>query len=182
MILTGNEITQARGAGLIDLEPFEPELLNPNSYNYRLGPELVELCNDVIDVKGEQHTRGTRIPPEGLMLRPGRLYLGTTLEVIGSRAYVPSLIGRSSLGRLGLFLQITADLGHLGTRHRWTLELKVVQPLIVYAGMRIGQVSFWKPEGAELLQGMSYLQQAHSYARFSGPQPSLFHKLLDPTP
>jgi dCTP deaminase len=121
----------------------------------------------------------THIPPEGFLLRPGRIYLGSTLEIIGSDTYVPSLIGRSSLGRLGLFLQITADLGHLGTKHCWTLELKTVQPLIIYAGMRIGQVSFWKPEGLELLQGARYLHQLHSYAQFSGPQPSLFHKLLD---
>ena len=58
-----------------------------------------------------------------------------------------SLIGRSSVGRLGLFLQITADLGQLGAKHSWTLELKVVQPLIVYPMMKIGQVSFWVPEG-----------------------------------
>ncbi|MDY7226303.1 dCTP deaminase [Hyalangium rubrum] len=182
MILTGPEIARAVGEGRIDLEPFEPDRLNPNSYNYRLGPELVEIHNDVIDLRGEQHTVRTRIPPEGFLLQPRRIYLGTTLEVIGSDTYVPSLIGRSSLGRLGLFLQITADLGHLGTRHSWTLELKVVQPLIVYAGMRIGQVSFWKPEGLELLEGARYLHQAHSYARFSGPQTSMFHKLLDEQP
>ena len=58
-----------------------------------------------------------------------------------------SLIGRSSVGRLGLFLQITADLGHLGKAHCWTLELKVVQSLIVYPHMKIGQVSFWQVTG-----------------------------------
>ncbi|OJH35970.1 dCTP deaminase [Cystobacter ferrugineus] len=179
MILTGNEIERAVRDGRIDLEPFDPDLLNPNSYNYRLGAEIVELRSDVIDLRGEQRTVKVSIPPEGFRLEPRRVYLGTTLEVIGSDSFVPSLIGRSSLGRLGLFLQITADLGHLGTRHRWTLELKVVQPLIVYPGMRIGQVSFWKPEGADLLEGARYIQQTHSYAHFSEPQPSMFHKLLD---
>ncbi|OJH35768.1 dCTP deaminase domain-containing protein [Cystobacter ferrugineus] len=56
---------------------------------------------------------GAAAPPEGFLLQPGRVYLGSTQEVIGTDTYVPSLIGRSSLGRLGLFLQITADLGHL---------------------------------------------------------------------
>ena len=51
------------------------------------------------------------------------------------------------MGRLGLFLQITAPLGHLGTYHNWTLELKVVQPLKVYPLMKIGQVTFWKTKG-----------------------------------
>jgi dCTP deaminase len=90
------------------------------------------------------------IPPEGLVLRPGRVYLGTTAEVIGSTAFVPSLIGRSSLGRLGMFLQYSADLGQLGTVHRWTLEIKVVQPTRVYAGMCAGQVTFWTAVGEAL--------------------------------
>ena len=58
-----------------------------------------------------------------------------------------TLLGRSSIGRLGLFLNITADLGHVGSATRWTLELSVVQPLRIYAGMRLGQVAFWKPSG-----------------------------------
>jgi dCTP deaminase len=55
------------------------------------------------------------------------------------------------MGRLGLWLQVTSDLGHLGTCHHWTLELNVVQPLRVYAGMRIGQVTFWVPRGSREL-------------------------------
>jgi dCTP deaminase len=81
------------------------------------------------------------------VLMPGRLYLGHTEEIIGSYDYVTTLIGKSSMGRLGLYLQISADLGHQGAIHRWTLELCVVQPIRVYAGMVIGQVSFWKTHG-----------------------------------
>ncbi|MGW0730874.1 dCTP deaminase domain-containing protein, partial [Streptomyces mirabilis] len=69
---------------------------------------------------------------------------------IGSTVFVPSLIGRSSLGRLGVFLQYSADLGNVGSCHRWTLEIKVVQPTRVYAGMTAGQVTFWSTVGAEL--------------------------------
>jgi hypothetical protein len=45
------------------------------------------------------------------------------LEELGSRKYAMSLIGRSSIGRLGLFLQVSANLGHTGSSHCWTLEL-----------------------------------------------------------
>lgn len=178
MILTGQEIEAERAKGAITLEPFSKELLNPNSYNYRLGDHLLLMDEDILDVARKPQTRKIIIPKQGYVLEPGRVYLGYTAETIGSQQYVPSLIGRSSMGRLGLFLQITADLGHLGTSHKWTLELKVVQPLRVYAGMRIGQVSFWLPEGADLLEGKSYADLPSSYARYSIAYASAIEKLL----
>jgi dCTP deaminase len=94
------------------------------------------------------------------------------MEEIGSDYYVTSLIGRSSVGRLGIFLQITADLGHLGAKHCWTLELKVVQPVICYPRMKIGQVSFWCVEGEteHLYQG--------KYAGYSNAHRSEIHREL----
>ena len=53
------------------------------------------------------------------------------------------LLGRSSIGRLGIFLNVTADLGHIGSCSHWTLEITVVQPVRIYPGTKIGQVSFW---------------------------------------
>lgn len=55
-----------------------------------------------------------------------------------------SLIGRSSTGRLGLFLQVSADLGHTGAEHKWTLELVAAKPIKIYPNMIIGQISFGK--------------------------------------
>lgn len=147
MILTGKQIEDEVSKGRITLEPFTEQLVNPNSYNYRLGPVLCEFSDEVIDPRHTPVLKQHIIPEEGFVLLPNKLYLGHTLEIIGSDEYVTSLIGRSSVGRLGLFLQITADLGQLGKAHQWTLELKVVQPLRVYAGIRIGQVSFWQPKG-----------------------------------
>ena len=178
MILTGDEIANAQEAGAITIEPFSKRLINPNSYNYRLGEQLLVVEDDIIDPRGTSKTREIIMPESGYTLQPGVLYLGHTLETIGSDQYVPSLIGRSSLGRLGLFLQITADLGHLGTCHKWTLELTVVQPLIVYSGMRIGQVSFWKPQDLELLNGDSYRRRPDSYAKSSQATPADFTKLF----
>jgi dCTP deaminase len=147
MILTSSEIEKQIALKKIQISPFCKTNLNPNSYNYRLGPTLLEITDPVIDPKRATSYREIAIPKQGFLLLPNHLYLGSTLEKIGSSDYVPTLIGRSSLGRLGLFLQITADLGQLGTYHPWTLELKVVQPLWVYPGMAIGQVCFWQPEG-----------------------------------
>ena len=165
--------------GAITIAPFAPELVNPNSYNYRLGEKLLVMDADELDTYQQPATREITIPEEGYVLQPGVVYLGHTYESIGSSSYVPSLIGRSSLGRLGLFLQITADLGHIGTCHRWTLELKVVQPLRVYPKMRIGQVSFWRAEGIELLNGGAYKEQAGSYAQYSNSAPSVVTKFFE---
>lgn len=147
MILTGSEIEKQIELDNIYISPFSKSQVNPNSYNYRLHPMLLEILDPVIDPASETESKELEIPEGGFLLLPRRLYLGCTLEEIGSTEYVPVLIGRSSLGRLGLFLQITADLGQLGTCQSWTLELKVVQPLVVYPKMVIGQVCFWKVEG-----------------------------------
>lgn len=147
MILTGSEIRQEVKNGRIVVEPFDETCLNPNSYNYHLGKRIKIAPLEVIDPKQKMAWNEIEIPEEGLILQPNHLYLGNTLEKIGSSYFVTSLIGRSSVGRLGLYLQLSADLGQLGAIHHWTLEMTVVQPLRLYKGMVIGQVSFWMPVG-----------------------------------
>ncbi|MEV8479375.1 deoxycytidine deaminase [Streptomyces sp. NPDC051173] len=153
MILTGPEIVRQRRRGALTLEPFTPAQLNPVSYNYRLGDSLRVHRAALIDTHADHELEEIAIPGEGVVLEPGRVYLGTTVEEIGSSEFVPSLIGRSSLGRLGVFLQFSADLGNLGSCHRWTLEIKAVQPVRVYAGMVAGQVSFWAAVGTRFPYG-----------------------------
>lgn len=152
MILSGPQIEKEVAAGRIVIDPFERAQLNPNSYNYRLDP----VIREVKDLPWEPGPATITIPESGYVLQPRKLYLGATFETIGSDAYVISLIGRSTIGRLGLFLQITADLGHQGTKARWTLEMTVVQPLRVYPRMQIGQVSFWAAQGESRLYNGKY--------------------------
>jgi dCTP deaminase len=165
MILTGHEIEAELMRGVIHIDPFERQYLNPNSYNYRLAADLRICRDDVLDPTEPGNWATVRIPEEGFILRPHVLYLGSTIERIGSFSYVPSLIGRSSLGRLGMFLQTSADLGNLGAIHSWTLEIKVVQKLRIYAGMIAGQVSFWRPAG-------DIHPYSGVYHKFSGATPS----------
>lgn len=163
MILTGIEITKEVNRGKIEIKPFDENLINPNSYNYRVGNDIYEVISSPIDSHKKVKVKKHKIPKNGFVLLPKKLYLANTLEQIGSDDYVISLIGRSSIGRLGLFLQITSDLGHLGTSHCWTLELRAVQLLKIYPGMRIGQVSFWVPLGDKLLKYNG------KYAKYSLP-------------
>jgi dCTP deaminase len=137
MILTGPAIQTAVRTGDVLVEPFDEANLNPNSYNYHLADSLLVLG------LGGKPIRKVSLSSRGYVLKPSKVYLGATLERIGSDRYVTLLLGRSSIGRLGIFLNVTADLGHLGSCSHWTLELTVVQPVRVYPGMKIGQVSFW---------------------------------------
>lgn len=172
MILTGDEILKQVKTGAIKIAPFVAENINPNSYNYHLGDTLLEITDTVIDPMARTKHKKIKLTSSGFTLLPGKLYLGSTMEQIGSDHYVTSLIGRSSVGRLGLFLQITADLGQLGAKHHWTLELTVVQPVRVYPGMKIGQVSFWA------ISGEKEHNYRGKYRHHSKPHPSKFHKEL----
>ena len=171
MILTGNEIIRQVQLGNITISPFSASQVNPNSYNYRLGEYCTEVHPQTSLGRGVPCEQLVEIPKTGLRLEPGRVYLSHTLETIGSRKFVPSLIGRSSVGRMGLFLQLAADLGNLGAAHRWTLELTCVQPIIVYPTMIIGQVSFWVPVG-------DIVEYTGQYTDFSLPKNSVYNSRM----
>ena len=126
--------------------------MGSNSYDYRIDYSLLEIEDIPVDPKKQTSFREIKFTDDGVILNPQKVYLANTFEEIGSDKFVPLLIGNSSLGRLGLFLQITADLGNLGAKHKWTLELKAVQPIKIYPMMRVGQVSFWQTEGEQSIQ------------------------------
>jgi len=145
MILTGKEIQKELQLKRITIYPFNTEQLNPNSYNYRISDYI---AIPEFDKKTNQTTYTTiTIPQDGYILEPGCTYLSHTYEKLGSNKYAMSLIGRSSLGRLGLFLQVSADLGHTCSVHNWTLEIVSCKRFIIYPRMVIGQISFWENYG-----------------------------------
>jgi dCTP deaminase len=142
MILTSAEIENSIKNGMIVISPFSNKYLNPNSYNFHLGNVLDIYKNELLDPRIEQPTERIEIDEKGLVLEPGQLYLGHTVEIIGSDYFVPLIYGRSSIARLGLFVQITAPLGDLGYFGNWTLQLTPTLPIRIYPNMRIGQVLF----------------------------------------
>lgn len=171
MILSGMKIIDEINKKNINIEPFDEEMLNPNSYNYRLGNELLEITDEVIDPKKKTSYKTIKLTADGYVLKPHRLYLASTLEKIGSNKYVTQLIGRSSIGRMGLFLQVTAPLGHVGCNHCWTLELKAVQPFRVYPEMKIGQVTFWRLYGDKTIT-----YETGKYNHYTKPHISMYYK------
>ena len=114
----------------------------------------------------QNHTvKETTIPKEGYVLYPGVLYLGCTVERTQCAGLVPWLDGRSSVGRLGLSIHVTAGRGDSGFGMAdpegctWTLEMSVIQPLRIYAGVRIGQLTFMTLEGEQTSYDGRYTKQ-----------------------
>ena len=141
MILSGKEIERNIG-GKIIIEPYEPSRLNPNSYNLTLHNELLVYEDALLDMKKCNETRRLTIPEEGLVLEPNRLYLGRTNEFTKTDGFVPMLEGRSSTGRLGLFIHVTAGFGDVGFAGYWTLEIFCIQPIRIYPNAEICQIYY----------------------------------------
>lgn len=160
MILTGPEI-EARLNKDVLISPFDKKYLNPNSYNLRLHEDLLVYTEKELDMKKDNPARPLKIPPEGLLLEPGRLYLGRTLEYTETRNLVPMLEGRSSIGRLGLYVHVTAGFGDVGFKGFWTLEMHCVHPIRVYAGVQICQVFYHTVQG-EIVEYTKGKYQANS--------------------
>jgi dCTP deaminase len=169
LILSGKEIEKRIGEDIV-IEPFDPKRINPNSYNLSLHDQLMVYQNHVLDMKENNLVRTIQIPPEGLLLEPNKLYLGQTREYTETHNLVPMLEGRSSIGRLGLFIHVTAGFGDVGFKGYWTLEIFCVQPIKIYADVEVCQVYFHTIEG----EHENYVSD--KYQGNTGIQPSLLFK------
>ena len=146
-MLTDLEILNQIKNGNILIEPFNPSQLNPNSYNVRLHPELMVYDDPILDAHKEPKLSKLVIPEEGLVIYPNRLYLGRTVEYTETHNLVPMLNGRSSIGRLGIMIHLTAGFGDIGFAGTWTLEIATVKPVRIYPNMLIGQLYYEEPTG-----------------------------------
>jgi len=169
MILSGKEIKRRLGTDLI-IEPFNERQLGPNSYNLRLHNELLTYAPGELDMKKNHEVEKLIIPEEGLLLEPGKLYLGRTIEYTKTLSCVPMIEGRSSIGRLGLFIHVTAGFGDVGFSGFWTLEIFCVQPIRIYPGVEICQIFY------HTIEGDYFLYQSNKYQNNRGVQASMLYK------
>ncbi|MGQ2801151.1 dCTP deaminase [Leptospira santarosai] len=169
MILTGKEIQKRIGKDIV-ITPYSEKQLNPNSYNLRLHEELLVYAELPLDMKKPNPIEKQIIPESGLLLKPGILYLGRTLEFTETHNLVPMLEGRSSIGRLGMLVHVTAGFGDVGFKGFWTLEISVIQPLIVYPGVEVCQIFYHTLEG-QITEYTSGKYQANQ-----GIQPSMLYQ------
>ncbi|MDX1963046.1 MAG: dCTP deaminase [Pirellulales bacterium] len=169
MILSGAEIHRRLGEDIC-IDPFEESRLNPNSYNLTLHDELLVYEEIVLDMKKPNRVERLYIPPEGLILNPNQLYLGRTAERTETHNLVPMIEGRSSIGRLGLFVHVTAGFGDVGFCGYWTLEMFAVQPVKIYPGVPICQIFYHQ------ICGTINEYRSNKYQHNHDIQPSLLHK------
>jgi len=141
MILSSDDILRLHG-DQIGIDPFDPQRLNANSYDMALHNELLVYEEIILDAAAPNRYRRIEIPKEGLILQPNFLYLGRTVEYTQTRGLVPMIKGRSSLSRLGLFVNPGGSLGHCGYCGTWTLEMHCVQPVKIYPGMLVCQIYY----------------------------------------
>ena len=188
MLLSDRDIAAEIKVGRVQVEPFEPKMIQPSSVDVRLDRFFRVFENhkyEVIDPSVEQPdlTREVAVSPDDFfILHPGEFVLASTYEVITLPDDIAGrLEGKSSLGRLGLLTHSTAGFIDPGFSGHITLELSNVAnlPVKLYPGMKIGQLCLIKlSSSAEHPYGSAVYGSRYQGQR--GPTPSKswlnFHK------
>ena len=169
MILSGLEIEKNLGNNII-IEPFSRSQLNSNSYNVRLHNKLLVYKEKTLDMKKPNETKEIIISDKGFKLEPNELYLGRTLEYTTTKNFVPMIEGRSSIGRLGIFIHITAGFGDVGFSGYWTLEIFCIKPIIIYPNVEIAQLYY------HTIDGEYEEYSSGKYQNNTDVQPSMLYK------
>lgn len=187
VILSDRTIKEQLAAGRIAIEPMGDNAIQPSSVDLRIDRHFRVFRNHtlgIIDVKQnlEELTELVEIDEEEpFILHPGEFVLGSTLERVKLPTdLVARLEGKSSLGRLGLLIHSTAGFVDAGWDGQLTLELSNVAtlPITLYAGMKIGQISFHAMSTpADNPYGSSGLRS--KYQHQVGPRPSRYWENFD---
>jgi dCTP deaminase len=175
MILSDKTILKEIENGNIVISPLVEKHVNPNSVDLTLAPEFKVYQQGILDPRKPNPTIDLVIPEHGFLLEPGEVYLYACNERIGVKNNIRGKVeGKSSLGRLGLFIHVTAGFIDTGFEGSLVLELVATRPIMIYPNMKICQVEFARVEG-EI--GETYDQKAGSkYHNQTGVQESLMHK------
>jgi dCTP deaminase len=149
--------------------------MNDKEIRNAIDPEHYHWSG-VLDMARDVPVRELVVPvyPRGLVLIPGRLYLGVTREYTETHRHVPGIEGRSSIGRLGIDVHATAGFGDVGFKGTWTLEISVRHPVRVYADVRICQI-YYSPVTGEIAP---YTSQKYQGQR--DPRPSQLWREFQP--
>lgn len=176
MILSDTAILEAIHRGTISIEPFEPQQLGGNSYDVRLSKYFATYFGD-LDCKAPPGVNRFVIDDNGLWLEPSEFYLASTMEQTKTLEHVPYLDGKSSVGRMGISIHVTAGRGDVGFHGHWTMEITVKKRVKVYPGMPIAQVTFHTVEGHVMRRYDSKLGAKYSDAYLDNrPQPSRMYR------
>jgi len=151
MILSDHDIRIAMDKGEITVEPYEEKFLQPASIDLHLDRHFLVFDTTrhyVIDPKKPMDDIMKEIiinDDEPFVLHPGEFALGMIYEKTGVAAHmVGRLEGKSSVGRMGLLIHVTAGFLDPGNDLKMTLELHNTanMPILLYYKMPIAQMAF----------------------------------------
>jgi len=187
VILSDRSIREALASGRIEIDPLDPDAVQPASVDVRLDDGFRVFANHrhpVIDVRQPMPDLTdlvTATQAEPFVLHPGEFVLASTYERVRLPAdLVARIEGKSSLGRLGLLTHATAGFVDPGWDGWLTLELSNVAtlPISLYPGMRIGQLAFFElTTAADQPYGSSGLRSKYQGQR--GPTASRYFQNYD---
>jgi len=187
VILSDRSIREALASGRIEIDPLDPDAVQPASVDVRLDDGFRVFANHrhpVIDVRQPMPDLTdlvTATSDEPFVLHPGEFVLASTYERVRLPAdLVARIEGKSSLGRLGLLTHATAGFVDPGWDGWLTLELSNVAtlPISLYPGMQIGQLAFFElTTAADQPYGSSGLRSKYQGQR--GPTASRYFQNYD---
>lgn len=176
-VLADWEILDAIRLGKFRIDPFDPNLINPNSIDVRLGDECANYdgSTKIIDPYDHQSImEGLMTRPIGVIL-PGEFLLASTVETVRLAPMIcAELNGKSSIARLGVEIHITGGWIDAGFQGEITLEMHNVnsRPVRLYAGMPIGQLVIHEISPAKRHYGE---RKGSKYQDQSGPVASRYY-------
>jgi len=151
MILSDKNIKEALARGDITIDPFDEKYLQPASVDLHLDKHFLVFdtkSNYVIDPKKSMDDMMKEITIDDdrpFVLHPGEFALGLIYETTGvSSKFVGRLEGKSSVGRMGMLIHVTAGFLDPGNSLKMTLELHNTanMPILLYYKMPIAQMAF----------------------------------------
>lgn len=153
MILSDKTLRKMLEEKTLVAEPLEPDQIQPASIDIRLGNtfSIVEdTSTGIINLSDE--IKYKTITSDSYILLPNQFVLATTMEYFELPDDLTAFVeGRSSLGRMGLFIQ-NAGWVDPGFKGEITLELYNANRCAIElrAGRRVGQLVFAKMDCAAL--------------------------------
>jgi dCTP deaminase len=183
VVLSDRTIRAEIDAGRIEIDPFDPQMVQPSSVDVRVDKSFRVFHNNrypFIDVRQPMEDLTELVVVEDgrpFILHPGEFVLGQTLERVAlPDDLVARLEGKSSLGRLGLLIHSTAGFVDSGFSGNLTLELSNVAnlPITIYHGMPIGQLSFMRMDGP-VEHPYGSRDTSNKYQGQTEPTPSRFY-------
>ena len=147
MILSDKTISEMLKEGTLSIEPLQKEQIQPASVDIRLGNTfgiVEDSAGGIITMHSE--IKYKMIKADRYLLLPGQFVLATTMEYVSLPDDLTAFVeGRSSLGRMGLFIQ-NAGWVDPGFKGEITLELFNANRCAIelQTGRRVGQLVFAK--------------------------------------